>query len=89
MELLFVLLTPFLVNVVMQLWKKLPAFSSLNDGWKKTMLRGSAGALSFALVLLNNYMNGSELDPTVVENAVSTFIVFLASQGSYLLVKKG
>lgn len=79
-------LTPFIVNGIVHLFKKLPSIASMESTPHASLLRGTALILSYVGVLAGTWLSGGQVDPASATTFISAFLTFLASTGSFFLV---
>lgn len=84
MEGIILAAVPVIVNIIMQFIKRIPEFSELKEGNRKTALRVSAYILSVVAMYLSQYTS-DEIDLTAIESMVAGAVTFLMSQGLYHL----
>ena len=81
MEVLALTLSPLVIAVLTQGVKKLKVVKV--SGYKKTILRFAAGALSFGAVIATAITTGGEVDAVSIETFASTVLVFFSTTGVY------
>jgi len=79
-------LSPFIVNVVTQLLKRLPTFDSIRNS-RNLAIRALAGLVSVVYVVFTMWVDPNSISDDVLANTFVTaglaFVTWLASLGSY------
>lgn len=88
METLLIALTPVLVAVLSQGGKKLVSKNLFTKGARKKVLRVGVAILSYGAVIGGAMLTGGEIDAVSTEAFATTLVTFLASSGTYFVVKK-
>lgn len=88
METILLALSPIVVPLVMSLVKRLGTFDSLRDGFRSVAIRFGVALLSFGAVMGAALLNGQSVDPASVQAFMDSFLVFMASTGTYFMAKK-
>lgn len=86
MEVLALTLSPLVIAFLTQGVKKIKAVKL--SGYKKTILRFVAGALSFGAVVVGAIVTGGEVDAVSIETFANTILVFFSTTGIYFFAKK-
>ena len=81
-------LSPFFVQFVTAILKKLPLFQNLSEGWYKTAVRFLVALLSFGAAVGGSWLSGGDVDPLALETFVNAFVAFLSATGSHFLMSK-
>ena len=80
------MLSPFIVNVVTQLVKRLPTFESINNS-RNLAIRALAGFISVVYVVFAMWVDPNSISDDVLANTFVTaglaFVTWLSSLGSY------
>ena len=84
-ETLILLASPVIVSLLVQVQKQ--AYSIKFSPNKKTILRVAAGVFSFLGVFAASLADQEPMSAMYIEEAVSTALVFIATQVPYLLGK--
>jgi hypothetical protein len=87
MEAILLALSPFVVNAVTQGIKKLQTIEMAGN--RVAVVRFIAAVFSFVAVLLGGLATGEMIDQNVIVTFVETALVFIASQVTYYLAKRG
>lgn len=82
------LISLVVMNALISLLKRIPAFATLPDGWHKTVVRVIVLVLAYVSSVATAWMAGMPVDLSPVAQALPTIIMFLASQGAFFLVSK-
>lgn len=88
METILLALSPILVPIVTNFVKRLRTFNSLRGGFRSIALRFTVVLLSFGAVVGSSVLGNAEVDATSIQVFVDSFLVFLASTGTYFIAKK-
>lgn len=84
MSSLAMVLAPFIMNGLMEVFKILGA-----EDWKTSGKRTLLAALAILGVVAGNYLNGTPLDTNSIQNltqiAVESLIAFFATHGTYTM----
>lgn len=76
------------MNGLTSLVKRIPAFSSLPDGWHKTVIRVVVLVFAYLSSISVSWMSGDPIDLSPVAQALPTVLMFLSSQGLFFLFNK-
>lgn len=81
-------LSPFVVNLLTTLIKKIKPLSMLNEGFRTAIVRFVVALLSFGSAIGIAYLSGSSVDSTVLTVFSDALLTFIGSTGLFFFGKK-
>jgi hypothetical protein len=87
MDSLLLVLSPFVVQLLTAVFKKLPPVTAISYGWRTAALRFLVAVLSFGAATGSSWLAGADVDPMAFETFANALFVFGTATASHFITK--